>query len=249
MIFSVKRVTFFLLLCSSMAFAQRPYGGFSIDANYGISGVKDPGLSDFSHFDFGLRYMFDDTWGIKLDYGQDKFRTQESPVEKGIDASRISVQAVTSLTNLIDSRSYFYSRTFNLLAHAGVGYSSAEIGNHSRRRERTKSDILSSGLIRSFPLQTILLLVWMPQELYTFPNTIGLTEITPTPAQNLKVRQMLPQRLFTILQLVFPIRLENRKKKVYNKKSPGKTGLFCFNILNITALLLFEHPEPFSGWR
>ncbi|MBP8066146.1 MAG: porin family protein [Flavobacterium sp.] len=123
MIFSVKRVTFFLLLCSSMAFAQRPYGGFSIDANYGISGVKDPGLSDFSHFDFGLRYMFDDTWGIKLDYGQDKFRTQESPVEKGIDASRISVQAVTSLTNLIDSRSYFYSRTFNLLAHAGVGYS------------------------------------------------------------------------------------------------------------------------------
>lgn len=123
MIFSVKRVTFFLLLCSSMAFAQRPYGGFSIDANYGISGVKDPGLSDFSHFDFGLRYMFDDTWGIKLDYGQDKFRTQESPVEKGIDASRISVQAVTSLTNLIDSRSYLYSRTFNLLAHAGVGYS------------------------------------------------------------------------------------------------------------------------------
>ncbi|KGO90284.1 hypothetical protein Q764_04330 [Flavobacterium suncheonense GH29-5 = DSM 17707] len=106
-----------------MAFAQRPYGGFSIDANYGISGVKDPGLSDFSHFDFGFRYMFDDTWGLKLDYGQDKFRTEKSPVEKGIDASRISFQAVTNLTNLIDSRSYFYSRTFNLLAHAGAGYS------------------------------------------------------------------------------------------------------------------------------
>lgn len=123
MIFSVKRVTFFLLLCSSMAFAQRPYGGFSIDASYGISGVKDPGLSDFSHFDVGLRYMLDDTWGIKLDYGQDKFRTQKTPVEKGIDASRISIQAVTSLTNLIDSRSYFYSRTFNLLGHVGAGYS------------------------------------------------------------------------------------------------------------------------------
>lgn len=122
--FSAKRLTFLLLLLSSLSFGQRSYPNFSIDANYGISGVKDPGLSDFSHLDFGLRYMFDENiWGMKLDYGMDKFRTQETPTEKGIDVSRISVQAVCNLTNLIDNRSYFYSRYFNVITHAGVGYS------------------------------------------------------------------------------------------------------------------------------
>ncbi|WP_313803970.1 outer membrane beta-barrel protein [Flavobacterium sp.] len=121
--FSVKKLTFFLLLFTSLSFSQSPYGGLAIDANYGISGVKDPGLSDFSHFDFGVRYMFNDLWGLKLDYGQDKFRTQETPTEEGIDISRISAQGYFNLTNIIDSRSYFYSRTFNLMGHAGVGYS------------------------------------------------------------------------------------------------------------------------------
>lgn len=123
MLFSAKKLTFILLLFTSFSFGQRVYDNFSIDANYGISGVKDPGLSDFSHLDFGARYMFGDTWGLKLDYGMDKFRTQKTPVEKGINVSRISIQAACNLTNLIDSRSYFYSRNFNLLSHAGVGYS------------------------------------------------------------------------------------------------------------------------------
>ena len=121
--FSSKKLTFILLLFTSLSFGQRVYNNFSIDASYGISGVKDPGLSDFSHLDFGVRYMLGDTWGLKLDYGMDKFRTQKEPVEKGIDVSRISIQAACNLTNLIDTRSYFYSRTFNLLSHAGVGYS------------------------------------------------------------------------------------------------------------------------------
>src|SRR6476620_10470075 len=108
MSFSVKKLTFILLLFTSLSFGQRVYNNFSIDASYGISGVKDPGLSDFSHLDFGGRYMFGDTWGIKLDYGMDKFRTQKTPVEKGIDVSRISIQAACNLTNLIDTLSYFY---------------------------------------------------------------------------------------------------------------------------------------------
>lgn len=121
--FLTKKLTLALLLFSSFTFGQRVYNNMSIDASYGISGVKDPGLSDLSHFDIGLRYMFGDTWGIKLDYGMDKFRTQESPTEMGIDASRISVQAVCNLTNLLDNRSYFYNETFNVLTHAGAGYS------------------------------------------------------------------------------------------------------------------------------
>jgi hypothetical protein len=123
MILSAKKLTVILLLFTSLSFGQRVYNNVSIDASYGISGVKDPGISDFSHLDFGVRYMFGDTWGLKLDYGMDKFRTQTTPKEMGIDVSRISVQAVCNLTNLLDNRSYFYNESFNILTHAGAGYS------------------------------------------------------------------------------------------------------------------------------
>ncbi len=121
--FMSKKMILLLLFCTASAFSQRTYNNVSIDANYGISGVKDPKLIDPVHFDFGVRYMFGEVWGIKLDYGFDKFRTQESPKEMGLNSNRISFQAACNLTNLVDSRSYFYNRKFNLMTHAGLGYS------------------------------------------------------------------------------------------------------------------------------
>lgn len=118
----MKKLTFLLLFCTPLAFGQRTHNNISIDASYGISGVIDPSLSDLAHFDLGLRYMLGDTWGIKLDYGFDKFRTQESPTEMGINSNRISLQAACNITNLIDSRSNYYNRKFNVLGHAGFGY-------------------------------------------------------------------------------------------------------------------------------
>lgn len=117
-----KRITLLALFISSLTFGQRTYNNFSIDANYGIAGVKDPTLIDPVHFDFGGRYMFGDTWGIKLDYGHDKFRTQKSPREMGINSDRFSLQAVCNIISLLESRSYFYNRKFNLMAHTGIGY-------------------------------------------------------------------------------------------------------------------------------
>ncbi|ESU22222.1 hypothetical protein FEDK69T_22040 [Flavobacterium enshiense DK69] len=123
MSFSTKKLALVLLFTSSLTFGQRTHSTVSIDANFGISGVKDPELIDPVHFDFGGRYMFGEVWGIKLDYGFDKFRTQKSPLEMGLNSNRISLQAACNLTNLVDQRSYFYNRSFNLLTHAGVGYS------------------------------------------------------------------------------------------------------------------------------
>ena len=123
MTFVNKKLALALLFCTASAFSQRTYDNISIDADYGISGVKDPKLIDPVHFDLGVRYMFGDTWGIKLDYGFDKFRTQKEPRERGINSNRISLQAACNLINLLESRSYFYNRKFNLMTHAGVGYS------------------------------------------------------------------------------------------------------------------------------
>ncbi|HSD15104.1 MAG TPA: outer membrane beta-barrel protein [Flavobacterium sp.] len=120
--FLTKKLTLALLLVSSLTFGQRVYNNVSIDVDYGISGVKDPELIDPVHYDFGVRYMFGDTWGIKLDYGFDKFRTQKSPIEMGLNSHRISAQAACNLTNLLDPRSYFYNRDFNVLTHVGLGY-------------------------------------------------------------------------------------------------------------------------------
>lgn len=120
--FSAKKLTFIFLFFSCFSFGQRVYDNYSIDVNYGLSGAYAPSITELSHIDFGFRYMFGEKWGIKLDYGTDKFRTQKSPTEMGTDYQRISVQAVGNLNNILDDRSYFYNEYFCILAHAGGGY-------------------------------------------------------------------------------------------------------------------------------
>ncbi|MGX7668149.1 hypothetical protein [Flavobacterium pedocola] len=121
MMLSAKKLTVAFLLLSSIAFSQRVYDNYSIDLNYGLSGAYEPSISKFGHMDFGFRYMFGEKWGVKLDYGADKFRTKETP-EMGTDYQRISVQAACNLSNLLDDRSYFYNEYFVILSHAGLGY-------------------------------------------------------------------------------------------------------------------------------
>lgn len=122
MYFSAKKLTFVFLFFSCFSFGQRTYDNYAIDVNYGLSGAYAPAISELSHIDFGFRYMFGEKWGMKLDYGTDKFRTKKAPNEMGTDYQRISVQAVANLSNILDDRSYFYNEYFCVLAHAGGGY-------------------------------------------------------------------------------------------------------------------------------
>lgn len=111
-----------LLFCSFFTLipANAQYG---IEVNYGLNGIYEPNITSFSHFGGGVTYDFDETYGLKVDFGFDKYRSDllELEEETGLNITRVSIQGVVNISSLA-SRSSSYD-TFNLLAHAGAGYS------------------------------------------------------------------------------------------------------------------------------
>jgi len=117
------KVSFFALalLISTIAWSQKSNDQYSLEAAYGFGASPDPGISDFGHYEFAFRYMVDEYWGIKFDFGSDRFRTGND-TEPGSDYKRYSVQGVYNLGRALNltNRSV---KTFNFLAHGGLGIS------------------------------------------------------------------------------------------------------------------------------
>lgn len=115
-------LVFFLFLNLTNCFAQ--YYKYSIDVNYGLSGVSQPNINDFSHFGVGFNYEFDEIYSLRLDYGSDQFRTFNERIgaEAGLDMSRISLQGAVNLST-ISSRIRIYD-PINVFVHGGFGLSS-----------------------------------------------------------------------------------------------------------------------------
>lgn len=131
-----------LLLSSGQAFSQdetekadKPYDKFSIELNVGTNrtdGYYSPGfyqtdaeneyaLGGVSHFDLGLRYMFNEKFGLKLDGAYDIFETQSdvsAPFETNL--LRFGLQGVANLRSILNFDSF--TKKFGLLGHAGVHY-------------------------------------------------------------------------------------------------------------------------------
>lgn len=118
-----KNVLFFALTIIASFLPVTSQAQFGIEANYGLSGVFEPSINEISHFGGGITYDFDETYGVKLDFASDKFRTKNIHFaeETGIDVTRISIQGTINLSSaLTRASSYDF---FNLIAHAGGGYS------------------------------------------------------------------------------------------------------------------------------
>ncbi|VXB51950.1 conserved exported hypothetical protein [Flavobacterium sp. 9AF] len=114
-----------LFLCSITSQAQ-----FGIEVNYGLNGVTQPSITNISHFGGGILYDFDETFGAKLDFGSDKFRTDNLIYNKesGINITRFSLQGTVNISDLIDPTSLYSS--FNLSGHLGGGYSFIKSTEH-----------------------------------------------------------------------------------------------------------------------
>ncbi len=110
-------IVFSGLLLPNLSNAQ-----FGIELNYGMNGSYEPSYNGFTHFGGGISYDFDETFGAKIDFASDKFSIEdELGFESGTSNTRISLQGVANVSNLIDSRSFY--NNFVLLAHAGAGIS------------------------------------------------------------------------------------------------------------------------------
>lgn len=125
----VKRITLLLLLFSFGANAQRASDQYSLEAGYGFGFSGSPGITELSHFEVGFRYMIDESWGIKFDFGSDSFRTDTTP-ELGTDYQRYSLQGVHNLGRTLNM-SEMAGGYLNMLAHAGLGYSALRSINKS----------------------------------------------------------------------------------------------------------------------
>lgn len=110
------------LMLSFFLFSNSSKAQFGIEVNYGLNGVVQPSITNFSHFGGGILYDFNESFGAKLDFGSDQFRSTSDFFKKetGINSTRISLQATANISDLIDPTSLYSS--FNLSGHLGGGY-------------------------------------------------------------------------------------------------------------------------------
>lgn len=130
-----RRTTLAALLVSAAAFSQNHFSQYSVEGNYGFNYGRRPELSGFHHFDVGFRYMANEYWGAKADYGYDMFKGKDA-LESKTTLNRVSVQAVYNIGRLLSMKD-IAARTFNVLLHAGGGvtllkteYGSSDKGAH-----------------------------------------------------------------------------------------------------------------------
>ncbi|RAV28465.1 OmpA family protein [Sinomicrobium soli] len=108
---------------------QADFNKWSIEVNGGVNKPLRPiaggyftNTPDFLHLDLGARYMFNEKFGLKLDFGYDKFESDENSMDFESKYYRVSLQGVANLGRIMNWETW--TKTFNLLGHAGVGYSS-----------------------------------------------------------------------------------------------------------------------------
>lgn len=94
-------------------------GGFNKPMAPLTGGFLSPTLN-IGHVDFGVRYMFNEKFGAKLDYGFGSFKEVEGE-SPSFDTkyNRLNLQGVANIGRIMNFESF--SRSFGLLLHGGAG--------------------------------------------------------------------------------------------------------------------------------
>ncbi|OIV42333.1 OmpA family protein [Flavobacterium johnsoniae] len=74
--------------------------------------------------DLGVRYMFNNKFGLKADFGYNSFTAKNNSIDFDSKYYRIDLQAVANLGRIMDFETW--TNTFGLLAHAGFGVAQLE---------------------------------------------------------------------------------------------------------------------------
>jgi len=113
------KLSIIALACCFIASAQNNFNQYSLEAGYGFNYARNPTLSGLNHFDAGIRYMQNEYWGAKADYGYDSFKS-DNGLNTSTALNRISVQVVYNAGRLLHIND-IAKRMFNLLLHSGAG--------------------------------------------------------------------------------------------------------------------------------
>lgn len=117
----------FFSLSTSLLFSQSQTNKISFDISFGYNKALNPYRnnlnSDFSglkHVELGVRYMFTEKVGLRLNYANDRFKN-DADGQFGSNFSRVGVDAVYNAGKAI-GLDFATRSTVGLLAHVGVGY-------------------------------------------------------------------------------------------------------------------------------
>jgi len=103
------------------------YNKWSIEVNGGVN--KATGLLSDGYYsalgapfsvDFGARYMFNNKFGLKTDFGFSSFKSQSKSLPFKSEYRRIDIQGVLNLARVMNFEEF--TKNFNLLLHTGFGY-------------------------------------------------------------------------------------------------------------------------------
>lgn len=79
--------------------------------------------------DLGARYMFNNKFGLKADFGYNKFTSKSSSKDFDTNYYRFDIQGVANLGRIMNFEDF--TKTFGLLAHAGFGAAQASFDSAS----------------------------------------------------------------------------------------------------------------------
>lgn len=141
----MKKLILSTLMAGALAFgahAQNDFDKWSLEINGGFNkpmapltpGYLSPTLN-LGHVDFGVRYMFNPKFGVKLDYGMGSFKEAGGDSKSGAfktNYNRLDLQGVANIGRIMNFESF--TKSFGLLFHGGAG-----IGNVSPK-ENTYND-------------------------------------------------------------------------------------------------------------
>ena len=113
---------------SATSIEKDPFDKWSIELNGGVNKplrAMTPGYSTATlnpfHADLGVRYMFNPKFGLKLDFGYDKFQERDDTAPFDSRMIRTSLQGVINLGRTLNFETW--TNTIGLLAHGGFGVS------------------------------------------------------------------------------------------------------------------------------
>lgn len=107
------------------------FNQWSLEAQFGFTKPFSPfdskhytSLFNFGQFDIGARYMMNEKFGLKLDFGYNKFSDggNSDPFDSRI--VRTSLQGVINAGEILGFRDW--TQTVNVLFHAGAGYANLD---------------------------------------------------------------------------------------------------------------------------
>ena len=125
----MKKIILSTLMAGVLAFsanAQSEFDKWSLEVNGGFNkpmapltpGYLSPTLN-LGHVDFGARYMFNEKFGLKLDYGFGSFKEADGEAGFNTKYYRLDLQGVANIGRIMNFESF--SRSFGLLLHGGAG--------------------------------------------------------------------------------------------------------------------------------